>query len=68
LVDFYHTSEHLSRAAEDIVGKKSGAGEGWYDKWYDNLLTEDNAAKAVLRSMEYYAKTLNQRLSLTIWV
>jgi hypothetical protein len=58
LVDFYHTSEHLSRAAEAIFGKKSKAGEEWYDKWYDNLLTEDNAAKAVLRSMEYYAKTL----------
>lgn len=58
LVDFYHTSEHLSLAAEAIFGKKSKAGEEWYDKWYDKLLTEDNAAKTVLRSMEYYAKTL----------
>jgi hypothetical protein len=58
LVDFYHTSEHLSKAAEAIFGKRSTAGDKWYHKWYDKLLTEDYAAKAVLRSMEYYAKTL----------
>ncbi|MDX1447363.1 MAG: hypothetical protein R3333_14340 [Lishizhenia sp.] len=58
LVDFYHASEHLSKAAEAIFGKKSKAGDEWYHKWYDNLQTEDHAAKAVLRSMNYYAKIL----------
>lgn len=58
LVDFYHTSEHLSKAAEAIFGKKSKAGDEWYHKWYDKLLSEDHAAKAVLRSMNYYATIL----------
>jgi hypothetical protein len=58
LVDFYHASEHLSKAAEAIFGKKSKTGDGWYHKWYDKLRNEDHATKAVLRSMDYYAKTL----------
>lgn len=58
LVDFYHASEHLSKVAEAIFGKKSKAGDEWYHKWYDKLQTEDHAAKAVLRSMNYYAKIL----------
>lgn len=58
LVDFYHASEHLSKAAEAIFGKKSKAGDDWYHKWYDKLQTEDHAVKAVLRSMNYYAKIL----------
>lgn len=58
LVDFYHASEHLSKAAEAIFGKRSKAGDEWYHKWYGKLQTEDHAAKAVLRSMNYYAKIL----------
>jgi hypothetical protein len=58
LVDFYHTSEHLSHAAEALFGKKSKAADEWYDKWYDKLLEEDNAANAILRSMDYYAQHL----------
>lgn len=57
-VDFYHASEHLSKAAEAIFGKKSKAGDEWYHKWYGKLQAEDHAAKAVLRSMNYYAKIL----------
>lgn len=55
LVDFYHTSEHLSQAAEALFGKKSAAADDWYDKWYDKLLAEDDAATGVVRSIEYYA-------------
>ena len=55
LVDFYHTSEHLSQAAEALFGKKSAAADDWYHKWYDNLLAEDDAATGVVRSIEYYA-------------
>jgi len=58
LVDFYHTSEHLSHAAEALFGKKSKAATAWYEKWYDKLLAEDDAPNGVLRSMEYYAKDL----------
>ena len=55
LVDFYHTSEHLSQAAEALFGKKSAAADDWYNKWYDKLLEEDDAATGVVRSIEYYA-------------
>lgn len=55
LVDFYHTSEHLSQAAEALFGKKSAAADDWYNKWYDKLLVEDDAATGVVRSIEYYA-------------
>ena len=55
LVDFYHTSEHLSQAAEALFGKKAAAADDWYSKWYDKLLAEDDAATGVVRSIEYYA-------------
>ncbi len=56
LVDFYHTTEHLSRAAEALFGKKSPAADDWYNKWHDKLLEEDDAATGVNRSMQYYAE------------
>jgi len=40
LVDFYHTSEHLSPAAEALFGKKSAAADDWYNKWYDPALRD----------------------------
>ena len=58
LVDFYHTSEHLSHAAEALFGKKSKDADAWYEKWYDKLLEEDEAANGILRSIDYYAQQL----------
>ncbi|MGH7598141.1 MAG: hypothetical protein ACREOI_17450, partial [bacterium] len=40
LVDFYHTSEHLSQAAEALFGKKAAAADDWYNKWYDPALRD----------------------------
>lgn len=56
LIDFYHTTEHLSLAAEAIFGKSSQKANQWYDKWYAKLQTQDDAAAQVLRSMQYYQK------------
>jgi hypothetical protein len=58
-VDFYHTSEHLSRAAEALFGKSSPEATTWYESWYDNLLKSDDAAFALIRSIDYYRKTRN---------
>ena len=56
-VDFYHTSEHLSRAAEALFGKSSPEGTAWYESWYDALLESDDAAYALIRSIDYHRKT-----------
>jgi hypothetical protein len=56
LVDYHHTTEHLSKAAEAIFGKGSQKAERWYDKYCSKLKGEDGAAKQVLRSMDYYER------------
>jgi len=53
LVDFYHTTEHLSKAAEALFGKGSLAATRWYEK----LKTKKGAAGALLRSIDYYQDT-----------
>ena len=63
LIDYYHTSEHLSRAAEALFGKGSHAATDWYDKYRGKLLEEDQGAAAVLHSLDYYGQ--KQRLGTT---
>jgi len=57
LVDFYHTQEHLSKAAEALFGKNSIAGKRWYSKYRTKLLELDAGAESVLRSIDYYNRT-----------
>jgi hypothetical protein len=57
LVDFYHTSEHLSKAAEAIFGKSSWEADDWYEKWYEQLKEEEGTAGAIIRSIDYYIKS-----------
>ena len=54
LIDYCHTLEHLSLAAEALFGKGSDAAKEWYDKYRKKLLEEDLAARSVLHSMDYY--------------
>ncbi len=63
LIDFYHTTEHLSKAAEALFGKGSRRAEGWYTQYRVKLLEEDDAAAAILRSLDYYRH--RQRLGKT---
>lgn len=58
IVDFYHATEHLSRAAEHLFGKEAPAGQAWYDKWRDKLQHEADAVVHLLRSMRYYRQQL----------
>jgi hypothetical protein len=57
LVDYHHTTEHLSRAAEAIFGKGSRKAQDWYDKYCSKLKGQDGGAGRVLRSLDYYERT-----------
>lgn len=63
LIDYYHTLEHLSKAAEVLFGKGSRCAVGWYNKYRIKLLEDDDAPAAILRSLEYYRR--RQRLGKT---
>jgi len=56
LVDFYHTSEHLSKAAEALFGKGSEEGQKWYEKYRRRLKRKRYAVTGLLRSMDYYSQ------------
>jgi hypothetical protein len=58
LIDFYHTTEHLSKASEALFGKSSDLGTAWYNKYRKKLLEDDDGAESVLRSMIYYSQGL----------
>ncbi len=57
LVDFYHATEHLSKAAEAIFGKGSPKARRWYATYRRKLKREDDAVAGLLRSMSYYMKS-----------
>jgi hypothetical protein len=56
LLDYFHATEHLSRAAEAIFGKQSTQARNWYDRWRYKLKYEQGAADGILRSMTHYRK------------
>jgi hypothetical protein len=58
LIDFYHTTEHLSNAGEALFGKSSEPGHAWYNKYRKKLLEDDDGAEAILRSIDYYGQKL----------
>ena len=57
MVDFYHASEYLAKAAEAAFGKASYDSQGWYRKWKECLLKEDGAAHRILRAMGYLQRS-----------
>jgi len=56
LIDYGHTLEHLSAAAEALFGKDNSVANLWYDTYRQKLLESDHGAESALRSMEYHAK------------
>jgi len=56
LVDYHHTTEHLSKAAEAIFGKGTRQSQNWYDKYCEALKGEDDGPERVLRSIDYCAQ------------
>lgn len=61
LIDFYHSEEHLSKAAEALFGKRNPQAQAWYNKCRVKLLEQEDGVASVRRSMVYYSQT--QRLS-----
>jgi hypothetical protein len=57
VVDFYHASEYLAKAAEAAFGKATYESQGWYRKWKECLLKEDGAAQRILRAMGYLQRS-----------
>ncbi len=57
LLDFYHMTEHLSKASEAIFGKKSSYGKLWYQQWRQKMLDAKQAPQNLLQSLQYYAST-----------
>jgi hypothetical protein len=52
LVDFYHVTEHLSKAADAAYGEQTDWSKWWYDKWRASLKTDPTAPGAILRSLK----------------
>lgn len=56
LVDFYHTAEHLSTAAELLFGKKSTQAKTWYEFYCRKLKNEAGTAESIIRSIDYHTR------------
>ena len=54
IIDYFHTTEHLSNAAEAIWGKDNQDGEVWYESKCVQLLEDEHGAEQVYRSLLYY--------------
>ena len=61
LLDFYHATEHLSKAADAIYGEKTDLSKAYYNKWRKRLKTDRVAPAAILRSL----KSAQQRHNLS---
>src|SRR5215469_204627 len=57
IIDFFHTSDHLSNAAEAIFGKNNPDGDEWYESKRALLLEEEDGAEHVYRSLLYFQKS-----------
>jgi hypothetical protein len=55
LVDCCHALEHLSLAAEALFGKATKEARQWFERYTAVLIEQDDGARRVLRSMDYYA-------------
>lgn len=61
VVDFWHATEYLAKAAEAAYGEETYDGQGWFRKWKEALLKEKGGAKRAIRAMEYLLKSRGLR-------
>ena len=54
LLDFYHATEHLSKAAEAMYGEKTDLSKAYFSKWRERLKNDPDAPKDILRSMKSF--------------
>ena len=60
ILDFYHATEALSKAAEALFGKQTERALRWYEKYRKKMRDRRGGAEAVLRSMRYHAKKVRE--------
>jgi len=58
IVDFYHATEHLSQAAEQLFGKSTPRADAWYERWRHRLRHQPGGVAQLLRSLRYYRRRL----------
>ena len=61
ILDFYHATDHLSKAAEHLFGKGSDAAQRWYQSWRHKLKHDAGAVHGLIRSLWRYRRKLGQR-------
>jgi len=61
ILDFYHATEHLSKAAEVLFGKGSDKAKAWFDRYRRKMRDEDGGTNAAIRSLRYHRKRLRPR-------
>lgn len=54
LLDFYHATEHLSKAAEAMYGEKTDISKAYFNKWRERLKTNPDAPAGILRSLKSF--------------
>ena len=54
IIDFRHVLDHGSSGAEGVFGKGTSEGQAWYRKMEGTLLSYDDGALRVIRSLEYF--------------
>jgi hypothetical protein len=54
LIDFFHSTEHLSLAAKALFGKDTEDAKKWHKKWRHKLKYEEEAPDGILRSIDYH--------------
>jgi hypothetical protein len=61
ILDFYHATEHLSKAAEAVFGKASHEAKAWFDRYRTRMRDEVGGTNATIRSLRYHRKRLRAR-------
>ena len=54
LLDFYHATEHLSKAAEAMYGEQSDLSRAYYNKWRNRLKIDSTAPSSIARSLRSF--------------
>jgi hypothetical protein len=54
LLDFFHATEHLSKAAEAMYGEKTEFSKAYFNKWRERLKTDPDAPEGILRSLKSF--------------
>ena len=54
LLDFFHATEHLAKAAEVMYGEKTDLSNAYFNKWREKLKTDPDAPAGIWRSLKSF--------------